>query len=111
VDLRVLQANERTLLAWIRTSLAMMAFGFVVARIGVLVHPKAGSAGPALLGAMLVVLGIVCNAGAAVRYARVRRAILERREVHPGSVLVLSVAFALVILGAILVASIAVSQP
>jgi uncharacterized membrane protein YidH (DUF202 family) len=33
-DPRVLFAAERTLLAWIRTGLTVMAFGFVVARFG-----------------------------------------------------------------------------
>jgi uncharacterized membrane protein YidH (DUF202 family) len=31
-------AAERTLLAWIRTGLALMGFGFVVARFGRFVH-------------------------------------------------------------------------
>ena len=34
LDPRVYFAAERTLLAWVRTGLAMMGFGFVVARFG-----------------------------------------------------------------------------
>ncbi|MGE0401271.1 MAG: YidH family protein [Kofleriaceae bacterium] len=30
-DLRFLQANERTLLAWVRSGLTLMAFGYAVA--------------------------------------------------------------------------------
>ena len=33
-DLRDYLAEERTFLAWIRTSIALMGFGFVVARFG-----------------------------------------------------------------------------
>ncbi len=36
-------ANERTFLAWIRTSVTIMAFGFVVARFGLLLRELSGS--------------------------------------------------------------------
>ncbi len=39
IDPRVILAAERTLLAWIRTGLALMGFGFVVARFGVSLGP------------------------------------------------------------------------
>jgi len=37
-DLRDSLAAERTFLAWIRTGLALMGFGFVVARFGLFLH-------------------------------------------------------------------------
>ena len=38
-DPRILFAAERTLLAWVRTGLVMMGFGFVVARFGLVSRP------------------------------------------------------------------------
>jgi putative membrane protein len=37
-DPRVFFAAERTLLAWVRTGLTIMGFGFVVARFGLFLH-------------------------------------------------------------------------
>jgi putative membrane protein len=41
-DPRVVQANERTLLAWLRTGIGLMAFGFVVARSSAWMKAVAG---------------------------------------------------------------------
>jgi putative membrane protein len=106
IDLRILQANERTLLAWIRTGLALMGFGFVVARMGMWlreVQPTSAH-GPwsGRLGAAFVVLGTISNALAAVRYVRVRKAIIEGREMIPGNAIVLMLAYGLVVLGGVL---------
>lgn len=77
-------AAERTFLAWIRTGLALMAFGFVVARVAVLfgtvpalpAETRAGDAGASTwLGAALILAGIGTCVAAAVRNARYVRAI------------------------------------
>ena len=88
--LRLHQANERTMLAWIRTGIALMAFGFAIARFGVFlrqvasvghvaVGPERGI-GSAWVGAVLVALGMVANLLATIRYSQLRRAI-ERGDV------------------------------
>jgi putative membrane protein len=97
--LRVHLANERTLLAWVRTGIALMALGFAIARFGLFLRqvaaagnihvPPAHSLGSTEFGAVLVALGALANLAATVRYARVRQAV-ERGEVGPpGSILVL----------------------
>jgi putative membrane protein len=83
--LRVHQANERTMLAWIRTGIALMAFGFAIARFGVFLRAVAGAGqvavhaqpgvGSTWVGAALVALGMLANLAATVRYAQIRRAI------------------------------------
>src|SRR5579875_1372099 len=84
-------AAERTLLAWIRTGLALMGFGFVVARFGLFLqrllmmesavpgHPGAGHAGAQSyglslwFGTALILAGIVLNAFAGWRHIQLVR--------------------------------------
>ena len=88
-------ANERTFLAWIRTGLAVVAFGFVLVRLDVVVHAigggtlphlPAGNAGTVLAaaghfaGLAMVVIGIAIIARSSTAFERTRRAI-DRDEV------------------------------
>ena len=89
-DPRVLFAAERTLLAWNRTSLAFMAFGFAVERAGLLLRallPQAASHVQPLLafalGAGLIVLGSFTAWYSAHQYAVVLRS-LTPAEFPPG---------------------------
>jgi putative membrane protein len=112
-DPRVRFAAERTLLAWIRTGLAMMGFGFVVARFGLFLRAIAATGRAGLghhsgvslwVGTALVVFGVVTNLAAAVGHSReVGR--IERGESYraPRWPIGVAVALGLALLGIITV--------
>src|SRR5690348_346415 len=90
-DPRVYFAAERTLLAWVRTGLAMMGFGFVVARFGLFLRVLASErAGPPHqpsslslgLGTTLVIIGVLANLYAAVRHWRTVRRLEQGRPIR-----------------------------
>lgn len=76
-------AAERTYLAWVRTGIALMGFGFVVARFGLFLRemaasnpappPHAGFSMP--IGVALIAIGMMVNVVAGVRHARYVRAL------------------------------------
>ncbi len=80
-------ANERTFLAWIRTAVTIMAFGFVVARFGLLLRELAGStAGSAVpapiseaTGVLLVLAGSALLVMALLRFHAVREDLRQGR--------------------------------
>lgn len=90
-DPRLPLASERTLLAWIRTSLAMMGFGFVVARFSLFLREIAlaahgvepvSSRGMSLwFGIAFVVLGAVIPLIAALEHLRFLER-LKRKETY-----------------------------
>ena len=105
-DAATIQANERTLLAWIRTGLSLTTFGFVIARLGVWVR-IAGDAGQAIpgagwIGALFVLMGALLDGIGIARYLVFHRAFLKRQAFPTGVGSVLVIAFAIASLGAIL---------
>lgn len=106
-------ANERTFLAWIRTSLAVAAFGFFLIKLNVFVDAVRGGSMPHLLaehagavgtgyaGLAMVAIGIAITARSGVAFERTRRAI-DRDEAiqipHSRTESLLSVALAVAVL-------------
>ena len=103
-------ANERTFLAWIRTSIAVMAFGFLVEKFDLgletapsLVGRSASVPGQQfgnLVGLALIVLGAAMIAVSAIRFLATAKTI-DSAEQHPGpgSRIDLALAGVLVLLG------------
>lgn len=98
-DVRFLLANERTLLAWLRTGLALQAGGLVVVQFG------DGLARRQVLGVLLLAVGVAAHLVGWRRYRAADRAIrrnqLPSRGVAPdlvvGATVALSVAAGLAI--------------
>ncbi|HXY53484.1 MAG TPA: DUF202 domain-containing protein [Nitrospirota bacterium] len=105
---RVHMANERTFLAWIRTSIAVMAFGFVVEKFSLFVKQMAYYMGkqatpPApgyssLIGILLVGLGMLMGVLAFIRYKKVERQIDDDTYV-PSPVLSVLLAMSVIVIG------------
>jgi putative membrane protein len=111
-------ANERTLLAWIRTAIALMGLGFVVARFGLFLreisaiggHPlESGPAYSGRIGIALVAAGVVAVAVSTIRFFQARDQIENGRfepEVFPE----IAVVVVTLLAGAALIAYLALSS-
>ena len=109
---RVHMANERTFLAWIRTSISIMAFGFVVEKFSLFVKQfayylgKEASPPPsgysAVFGVILVGLGAAIGVLSFFRYKTVERQI-DADSYAPSRVLGVLLTLSLLAIGVFLV--------
>jgi putative membrane protein len=109
-------ANERTFLAWVRTGVAVIAFGFVVEKFNLFVLTMASASSPdagrrlqlerlsgplgRYDGLMLILIGMALIIVAAARFMRTGRMIDDQEEHSASSVraeLILSAALALIV--------------
>lgn len=79
-DPRVFFASERTLLAWVRSGVAIVGLGFVVSRFGLFLHlialqspahaPRSESLASGILGLSFVIIGAAAIAVATIQHGR-----------------------------------------
>lgn len=99
-------ANERTFLAWIRTSISLMVFGFVVVKFALFIRQVTialGNPAPvpqkgysAVIGVMMVAMGAVVAVLSFLRYRKIEKQ-LSAGDYFPSSWLSVLVTLCIVI--------------
>ncbi|MEL1244387.1 DUF202 domain-containing protein [Flavobacterium sp. DGU11] len=102
-------ANERTFLAWVRTGIAMMAFGFVVVKSTIFVSEPVvsnteetmipGEMFTAIVGIILVMAGSVISSVSYLRYRQTKKQLRQGIYHHSSAML------AMITLGVLLVSA------
>jgi putative membrane protein len=113
-------ANERTFLSWIRTSVGIMAFGFVVEKFslfvkqmsyflgktpykeGVIEQTQASTGYSSIFGAFLIGLGALMGVLAFIRYKKVERQI-DEDTYHPSLLLDVLLTISILAIGIFLI--------
>lgn len=98
-------AAERTLMAWIRCSLGLMALGFVIDRFGLVLRLTLPDQGPELHskafsfwgGTVLVLVGAAMALVAAIRYLRFGWTYHRQGSTHPRHGVLVGVLFSAIV--------------
>lgn len=103
-------ANERTFLAWVRTGIALMGFGFVIVKFALFIRQissmldkqitSSGKGYSAIIGVLMVALGAVMIILSYIRYTKIESQ-LNNNQYYPNRWLAAIVTISLLI-GAIL---------
>ena len=101
-------ANERTLLAWVRTAIALMGLGFVVARFGLFLReigmtthmrPPESTGVSLWVGTALLLLGVIVNITASIHHVRLIGQLNRGESIGRPSTAAIAVALILAALG------------
>ncbi len=104
-------ANERTLLAWIRTGIAIMAFGFVVVKFSFFLQQFSYLLGKEVkiykghsdvIGILIVVAGVLCFLFSFIQYKLTEKKLLNKTY-RPSSKILLALVLTLSIIGTLLI--------
>lgn len=107
-------ANERTFLAWIRTSIGIMAFGFVVEKFALFIRqialfigephvpPNALQGYSSIFGVLLVALGALICLLAFIKYKKIEKQI-ESDTYQPSILLNIMLTLSVLLIGIFLV--------
>lgn len=105
-------ANERTFLAWIRTSIAIMGFGFVVVKFSLFIRQLSFALGEKIIlpgkgyspiiGIALVIIGAVMSLLAFIRYRNIEKHLIKG-SYYPSFILSMLMTIAIVIVSLLLI--------
>lgn len=104
-------ANERTFLAWIRTSIGIMAFGFVVVKFALFIKQLSimfnknvapSNENASVIGISLVVFGLVMSLCSFFQYKHIEKQLL-RTDYNPSSRLSTLLIISMLLIGILLV--------
>lgn len=107
---REILANERTFLAWIRTSIALMGFGFVIVKFSLFIQQLALLLGPenlpaqeysGVVGIVMISIGVLIVLFAFLQYKKYEKQ-LSNSSLYSSSKLYLFITFMLILGGIVL---------
>ena len=105
-------ANERTFLAWLRTGVAVIVFGFALGRFAVAIRELAGTLGHTVpspgvsvwFGTVAIAGGVLLTLAGLLRYRQTRRQ-LDAEQFEPAGVVVDLIAALTALFGVVLAVS------
>ena len=94
---RTYLAHERTLMGWVRTAIALISFGFTIAKVFELLREKEGERAtllsPRAIGIIMIATGLVALALATIQHRRASKVLHERCPDLPPSLAGVMAAF------------------